>query len=81
MDGYNGYHPPSEIIAGLHNPDLKNRSKEYKLGDIMKARTEKWRNAQEEEAKVQGPSSTPSEAARREFFSIGEVACGPMGNA
>lgn len=70
MDGYNGYHPPSEIIAGLHNPDLKNQDKNYGFSKLLFDRLAKCIEAQNDAATVQGPSATQSDAARRERLSI-----------
>ncbi|OQE25659.1 hypothetical protein PENFLA_c008G10272 [Penicillium flavigenum] len=73
MDGYNGYHPPSEIIAGLHNPDLKHQDKNYGFSKLLLERLTKCIEAQNEAATVQGPSATESDAARRERLSISTV--------
>lgn len=73
MDGYNGYHAPSEIVAGLHNPDLKNQDKNYGFSKLLMDRLKECIEAQNEAAKVQGPSATESEAARRERISISSV--------
>ncbi|KAJ5508996.1 hypothetical protein N7527_011139 [Penicillium freii] len=73
MDGYNGYHPPSEIIAGLHNPDLKNQGKNYGFSKLIVDRLAKCIEAQNAAAAVQGPSANQSDAARRERISISTV--------
>ncbi|KAJ5160056.1 uncharacterized protein N7482_007060 [Penicillium canariense] len=73
MDGYNGYNLPSEIIAGLHNPDLKNQDKDYEFSKLLFPRLAKCIEAQNEAAKVQGPSATQSDAASRERLSISTV--------
>ncbi|CAI7572223.1 unnamed protein product [Penicillium palitans] len=73
MDGYNGYHPPSEIVAGLHNPDLKNQGKNYEFSKLIVDRLAKCIEAQNEAATVQGPSANKSDAARRERISISTV--------
>ena len=70
MDGYNGYNPPSDIIAGLHNPDLKNKYIDYGLEELLFDRLKKCIKAQNEAALVQGPSATQSDPARRERFSL-----------
>ncbi|KAJ5400287.1 hypothetical protein N7465_010776 [Penicillium sp. CMV-2018d] len=73
MDGYNGYHPPAEIIAGLHNPDLKNQGKNYGFSKLIVDRLTKCIEAQNAAATVQGPSANQSDAARRERLSISTV--------
>ncbi|KAJ5977577.1 hypothetical protein N7501_000919 [Penicillium viridicatum] len=73
MDGYNGYHPPSEIIAGLHNPDLENQGKNYGFSKLIVDRLTKCIEAQNAAATVQGPSANQSDAARRERISISTV--------
>ncbi|KAJ5904425.1 hypothetical protein N7504_006808 [Penicillium tannophilum] len=73
MDGYRDYHPPSEIIAGLHNPDLKNQDKNYGFSKLLSERLEQCIRAQNEAAKVQGPSATQSDAARLERLSLSTV--------
>ncbi|KAJ6012435.1 hypothetical protein N7522_002790 [Penicillium canescens] len=73
MDGYNGYDPPSEIIAGLHNPNLKDQDKNYGFSKLLFDRLAKCIEAQNEAATVQGPSATQSDAARRERLSISTV--------
>ncbi|KAJ5617375.1 hypothetical protein N7537_002489 [Penicillium hordei] len=73
MDGYNGYHPPSEIIAGLHNPDLENQGKNYGFSKLIVDRLTECIEAQKEAATVQGPSANRSDAARRERISISTV--------
>ncbi|OQD87876.1 hypothetical protein PENSOL_c076G06421 [Penicillium solitum] len=73
MDGYNGYHPPSEIVAGLHNPNLKNQGKNYEFSKLIVDRLAKCIEAQNEAATVQGPSANNSDAARRERLSISTV--------
>jgi hypothetical protein len=70
MDGYDGYHPASEIIAGLHNPDLTHQDKNYGFSNLLLDRLTKCIEAQNEAATVQGPSATESDAARRERLSI-----------
>ncbi|KAF9248104.1 hypothetical protein DTO027I6_6338 [Penicillium roqueforti] len=73
MDGYNGYTAPSEIIAGLHNPDLEHQDKNYGFSKLLVDRVTKCIEAQNEAAIVQGPSATQSDAARRERLSISTV--------
>ncbi|KAJ6150085.1 hypothetical protein N7471_001284 [Penicillium samsonianum] len=73
MDGYNGYHAPSDIVAGLHNPDLKNQDMNSGFSKLLMDRLTKCVEAQNEAAKVQGPSATESDAARRERVSISTV--------
>jgi hypothetical protein len=73
MDGYNGYDAPSEIIAGLHNPNLEDQDKNYGFSKLLFERLAKCIEAQNEAATVQGPSATQSDAARRERLSISTV--------
>ncbi|KAJ5753996.1 uncharacterized protein N7511_008149 [Penicillium nucicola] len=73
MDGYNGYNPPSEIVAGLHNPDLASQDKSYGFSQLLLERLTQCIEAQNEAAKVQGLSATQSDAARRERLSISTV--------
>ncbi|KAJ5498551.1 hypothetical protein N7453_007602 [Penicillium expansum] len=70
MDGYNGYHPPSEVIAGLHNPDLTHLDKNYGFSGLVMERLTKCIEAQNEAATVQGPSAIQSDTARRERLAI-----------
>jgi len=70
MDGYNGFKTPSEIVGGLYNPDLKNQDKVSKFTELLYERLAKCIEAQNEAAKVQGPSATESTAARRERLSV-----------
>ncbi|KAJ5189035.1 hypothetical protein N7491_005359 [Penicillium cf. griseofulvum] len=73
MDGYKGYHAPSDIVAGLHNPDLKNQDMRSGFSKLLMGRLTKCIEAQNEAAKVQGPSATEGDAARRERVSISTV--------
>ncbi|KAJ5678854.1 hypothetical protein N7462_007098 [Penicillium macrosclerotiorum] len=73
MDGYNDYHPPSEIVGGLYNPDLEKLQTNYGLNEALMDRLTKCIQAQNEAQKIQGPSATQSEAARRERMSISTV--------
>ncbi|CAI7647597.1 unnamed protein product [Penicillium crustosum] len=73
MDGYNDFHPPTEIIAGLHNPDLKKQGENYEFSKLIVDRLAKCIQAQNEAATVQGPSANTGDAARRERLSISTV--------
>ncbi|CAI7659158.1 unnamed protein product [Penicillium glandicola] len=73
MDGYNGYNAPSDIVAGLHNPDLKNQDLKSGFSKLLMDRLTKCVEAQNEAAKTQGPSATESDAARCERVSISTV--------
>ncbi|CAG7924892.1 unnamed protein product [Penicillium olsonii] len=73
MDGYNGYQAPSEIVAGLHNPDLASQDKDYGFAELLMSQLTKVIETQNEAAKVEGPSAVQSEAARRERFSVSTV--------
>lgn len=73
MDGYNSYNPPSEIVAGLHNPERANQEQNYDFAKLLMARLTKCVEAQNEAARVQGPSATQSDAARRERLLISSV--------
>ncbi|KAJ5664381.1 hypothetical protein N7507_005112 [Penicillium longicatenatum] len=73
MEGYKGYQPPSEVVAGLHNPDLKYHDKNYGFSKLLLERLTKCIEAQNEAATIQGPSATQSDAARRERLSISTV--------
>jgi hypothetical protein len=70
MDGYNGYNAPSEIVAGLHNPDLQNPELKTGFSKLLMERLTKCMQDQNELAKVQGPSALESDEARRERVSI-----------
>lgn len=73
MEGYKGYNPPAEIVAGLHNPDLGKQDQNYGFSQLLMDRLAKCIEAQNEAAKLHGPIATQSEAARRERLSISTV--------
>ena len=73
MEGYNGFKTPPEIVGGLYNPDLKKQDKTNKFTEVLYERLAKCIEAQNEAEKVQGPSATQSNAARRERISVSTV--------
>ncbi|KAJ5987434.1 hypothetical protein N7451_011799 [Penicillium sp. IBT 35674x] len=73
MDGYRDYHPPSEVVAGLHNPDLKYHDKNYGFSKLLSERLEECIKAQNEAVTVQGPSALQSDEARLERLSLSTV--------
>lgn len=70
MDGYNGYQPPSEVVGGLYQPDLRNIDVNSELNNLMWERLTQRIEAQDEAAKVQGPEVKNLEPARRERISV-----------
>lgn len=73
MEGYNGFQPPSEIVAGLYNPDLKNMEKNYGFSKVLMERLTTLIEAQNEAAAVEGPSANQSDEARCARVSLGTV--------
>lgn len=73
MDGYKDYHPPSEVVAGLHNPDLEDQDKNYGFSKLLYERVAECIEAQNEAAKIQVPNATQSNAARLKRLSISKV--------
>lgn len=70
MEGYNGYQAPSQVVAGLHQPDLKNFDVNSDLNSLMWERLTQRIEAQDEAAKVHGPEVKNLEPARRERISV-----------
>ncbi|CAG8938062.1 unnamed protein product [Penicillium salamii] len=73
MDGYKGFQAPSEVVAGLYNPDLANQDKDYGFAELLMNRLTKCIEGQNEAAKIHGPSAVQSKEARRERFSTSTV--------
>ena len=62
MNGYTGHYPPSEVVAGLHNPDLANQEQSQDFSKLLIDRFAQRLDA----ARVQGPSAKNPNVPRHE---------------
>lgn len=73
MEGYNGFKPPTSIVAGLHNPDLRKQESNRGFSELLLERLGQCIQHQNEAAGVSGEGAIDNDAARRERLSISTV--------